>query len=223
MLSFSLQIQRTALCNNGKLSSVPTGLPDNIEELQLNYNHIQTLQDNSLLHYSSLNILNLACNNLEKLESNTFQHSKLLDSLNLANNNLHIGYQETSYALKTLPRLRSLDLSENKLNDEMVATLLQNLTSLEYLNLSGNLLQRLDETSFRDLHQLKELDLQRNIIYEIDNAFDSNPKLQRLNLAFNYLPCLTDFHSTQMVVLNASHNFIEWFIARQDLNDTFQL
>ncbi|KAM6908804.1 transforming growth factor beta activator LRRC33 [Lycodopsis pacificus] len=216
-------IQRTALCNNGKLSSVPAGLPDNLEELQLNYNHIQTLQDNSLLRYPSLNTLSLACNSLEKLESNTFQHSKLLVSLNLANNNLHIGCQETSHALKTLPRLRALDLSENVLEDEMVATLLQNLTSLEYLNLSGNLLQRLDETSFRNLHQLKELDLQRNIMYEIDGAFDGNPKLQRLNLAFNYLLCLTDFHMTQLVVLNASHNFIEWFVTRPELNDTFQL
>ncbi|XP_068566183.1 transforming growth factor beta activator LRRC33 [Cebidichthys violaceus] len=216
-------IQRTALCNNGKLSSVPDGLPDNLEELQLNYNHIQTLQDNSLLRYPSLSTLSLACNSLEKLESNTFQHSTLLVSLNLANNNLHIGCQETSLALRTLPRLRALDLSENVLEDEMVATLLQNLTSLEYLNLSGNLLQRLDEASFRDLHQLKELDLQRNIMYEIAGAFDGNPKLQRLNLAFNYLLCLTDFHMTQLAVLNASHNFIEWFITRPDLNDTFQL
>ncbi|XP_029314181.1 transforming growth factor beta activator LRRC33 [Cottoperca gobio] len=216
-------IQRTAVCNNGKLSFVPAGLPDNLEELQLNDNHIQTLQDNSLLGYPSLNTLSVACSSLEKVESNTFQDSKLLENLNLAKNYLHIGYQDTSHALKSLPRLRALDLSENDLNDEMMATLLQNLTSLEYLNLSGNLLQRLDETSFRDLYQLKELDLQRNIMFEIDGAFDNNPKLQRLNLAFNYLLCLTDFHMTQLVVLNGSHNFIEWFISRQGLNDTFQL
>ncbi|XP_076617124.1 transforming growth factor beta activator LRRC33 [Chaetodon auriga] len=215
-------IQRTALCSYGKLTSVPAGLPDTIEELQLNYNHIQTLQDNSLI-YPSLKTLSLACNSLEKLESNTFQDSKWLESLNLANNNLYIDYQQTSHALKTLSRLRVLDLSENKLDEEMATTLLQNLTSLEYLNLSGNLLQRLDEISFRDLHQLKELDLQRNIIFEIDDAFNSSPKLQRLNLAFNYLPCLTNFQMTQLVVLNASHNFIEWFISRADLNDTFQL
>lgn len=211
------------LCNNGKLSSVPAGLPDNIEELQLNYNHIQTLQDNSLLQYPSLNTLSLACNSMQKLEANTFKDSKLLQNLNLANNDLDIGYQETSCALKTLAGLRHLDLSENNLDDEMATTLLQNLTSLEYLNLSGNMLRRLDETSFSDLHQLKELDLQRNVLFEIDSAFDSNPKLQRLSLAFNYLTCLTDFHMTQLVVLNASHNFIEWFISRQDLNDTFQL
>ncbi|CAJ1081889.1 transforming growth factor beta activator LRRC33 [Xyrichtys novacula] len=216
-------IQRSALCNSRRLSSVPAGLPDNIEELQLNYNHIQTLQQDSLQFYPSLHTLSLACNSLATLQSNTFQDSRLLENLNVANNNLHTSYQETSKALQTLPRLRVLDLSVNRLDDEMAATFLQNLTSLEYLNLSGNLLQRLDETSFRDLHKLKELDLQRNIMFEIDGAFDNNPKLQRLNLAFNYLPCLIDFHMTQLVVLNASHNFIEWFISRSDMNDTFQL
>lgn len=220
---FKLQIQETARCNNGKLSSVPEDLPVNLEELQLNYNHIKTLQENSLLRYPSLNTLSLACSSLEKLEPNVFQASKWLKSLNLANNNLNIGYQESSLSLRTVPGLRVLDLSENKLNEEMAFTLLQNLTSLEYLNLSGNVLKRLDETSFSDLHQLKDLDLSRNVMFEIDGAFDGNPKLRRLNLAFNYLPCLTDFHMTKLVVLNASHNVIEWFISRQDLNETFQL
>lgn len=215
-------VQRTAICINGKLTSVPAGLPDNIEELLLNCNHIQTLQDKAF-NYPSLTTLSLASNGLEKLESNTFQDSKQIESLNLANNNLYIHYQETSHALKTLSRLRFLDLSENKLDEEMAAILLQNLTSLEYLNLSGNLLLRLDDASFRDLQQLKELDVQRNMIFEIDSAFDSNTKLQRLNLAFNNLPCLRDFDMIQLVVLNASHNFIDWFISRQDLNDTFQL
>ncbi|KAM4533388.1 transforming growth factor beta activator LRRC33 isoform 1-T2 [Odontesthes bonariensis] len=216
-------MQRTALCNDRKFSSVPAGLPANIEELQLNHNDIETLRNNSLQLYTSLNTLSLACNSLDRLESNTFKDSNLLESLNLANNNLNIGYQETSLALRKLPCIRILDLSENKLNNEMVSLLLQNLTALEYLNLSGNLLRRLDETSFRDLQQLKDLDLQRNIIFEIDGAFDGNSKLQRLNLAFNYLPCLTEFHMTQLVVLNASHNSIEWFMSTQELSDTFQL
>lgn len=222
-LVFSLQIQRTALCNHGELSSVPPGLPDNTEELQLNYNNIQTLQDDSILLYPALKTLSLACNHLQNLESNTFQDSKLLESLNLANNDLYIGYEESSLALNQMPGLRALDLSENKLQDEMVAMLLQNLTSVEYLNLSGNLLQRLDEESLTDLLQLRELDLQRNLIFELDNAFRSNTKLQRLNLAFNHLLCLMDFDMTQLRVLNVSHNFIEWFISKQGVSDTFQL
>lgn len=215
-------MQTAANCNNRTLTSVPAWLPGNIEELQLNNNHIQTLQDNSF-SYPSLISLSLACNYLDRLQSNTFRDSKLLQSLNFANNNLYINYQESSDALKTLPRLRFLDLSENFLDEDMAATLLQNLTSLEHLNLSGNLLKRLDGSSFGDLHQLKELDLQRNIMFEIDGAFEGTPNLQRLNLAFNHLPCLYDFHMTQLVVLNASYNAIEWFISSQDLNETFQL
>ncbi|KAM4544316.1 transforming growth factor beta activator LRRC33 [Fundulus diaphanus] len=214
-------VQKTAVCNNGKLSSMPELPPENLEELQLNYNQIKTLQD--ILQYPSLITISLACNGLEKVQPNVFQNSKSLENLNFANNNINIGYEETSAALRKLHALRFLDLSENELNDEMAFSLLQNLSSLEYLNLSGNLLRRLDETSFSDLHNLKDLDLQRNRMFEIDSAFGSNPKLQRLNLAFNYLPCLTDFNMTQLVVLNASYNSIEWFISRQDLNETFQL
>lgn len=221
-VSLSRQTQQTAACNNFNLTAVPAGLPGSIEELQLNYNLIQALRDDSL-SYPSLSTLSLACNHLQRIQPNTFQDSKLLASLNLANNRLYIDYQETSRALKTLLKLRVLDLSENGLDEEMAAALLQNLTSLEYLNLSGNLLKRLDEASFAGLGQLKELDLQRNIIFEIEGAFDGTHKLQRLNLAFNYLPCLYDFHMTQLLILNASHNFIEWFIARPELNDTFHL
>uniref|UniRef100_A0A8C6T284 Negative regulator of reactive oxygen species n=1 Tax=Neogobius melanostomus TaxID=47308 RepID=A0A8C6T284_9GOBI len=216
-------MQNSAECNHRQLSSVPVDLPRTIEELQLNYNHITTLTDDSLIAYPSLKTLSVACNDLEKIEPTAFQQSHLLASLNLANNNLHVGYQESSTALKTLQSLKALDLSENKLDEEMAAILLQNLTSVEYLNLSGNLMQRLDDNILSHLYQLKELDLQRNVLFEIDNAFHSNPKLQRLNLAFNYLPCLTDFHMTQLVVLNASYNFIDWFISRQDVNETFQL
>lgn len=222
LISFSWQKQQMAACNNSNLTAVPVALPDNIEELQLNYNLIQTLQNNSL-RYPSLKTLSVACNQLEEIQPNTFFNSRLLESLNLANNSLHIGYKQTSHALKTLFHLRVLDLSENGLEEELAAALLQNLTSLEYLNLSGNLLRRLDETSFADLHQLRELDLQRNIIFEIEGAFDGARKLQRLNLAFNFLPCLYDFHMTQLLALNASYNFIEWFISTPDLNDTFLL
>lgn len=216
-------MQNTAECNHRQLLFVPVDLHHNIEELQLNFNHITTLTDDSLSVYPSLKTLSVACNNLEKIEQTAFQESPLLTSLNLANNNLYVGYQESSTALKTLPDLSALDLSENKLDEEMAAVLLQNLTSVEYLNLSGNIMQRLDENILSHLYQLKELDLQRNVLFEIDNAFHSNVKLQRLNLAFNYLPCLTDFHMTQLVVLNASYNIIDWFISRQDLNETFQL
>ncbi|KAK6292978.1 hypothetical protein J4Q44_G00364790 [Coregonus suidteri] len=220
---YPCKTQKTALCSKSEISSVPRDLPDNIEELHLTHNHIQTLQDDSLSRYIFLRTLSCAENRLETVGSKFFHNSPHLESLNLAANKLHVGYQQTSMALLTLSGLRVLDLSENQLTDDMASVLLQNMTSLEYLNLSRNLLQRLDESSFSDLHQLRELDLQRNMLFEIVGAFDHLHKLQKLNLAFNYLPCLVDFNMTQLVVLNASHNVIEWFIANQDLQETFQL
>lgn len=215
--------QRSAQCSNGQLWSVPTGLPVTMEELYLNHNHIQTLQDPTLLPYPSLRSLSCAGNALETIGSTFFSHSPHIESLNVAVNQLHVGYQETSQALNTLSRLRVLDLSQNGLNENMVSILLQNMSSLEHLSLSRNLILRLDESSFRGLHQIRELDLQRNMLFEIDGAFDHTNKLQRLNLAYNYLPCLVSFQMTQLVVLNASHNSIEWFIANQNLNETFSL
>lgn len=215
-------MQTAAHCNNLKLTSVPAWLPGNIEELQLNSNQIQTLQDGSL-SYPSLISLSLASNSLDRLQANTFRDSKLLQSLNFATNNLYMNYQESSHALNSLPRLRFLDLSDNFLDEDATAALLQNLSSLEHLNLSANLLRRLDGSSFRDLQQLKELDLQRNLLFEMDGAFHGCPSLRRLNLAFNNLPCLYDFHMTQLLVLNASFNALEWFISSPDPEHSFQL
>lgn len=152
-----------------------------------------------------------------------FFSSPLIESLNLADNELYKEHNQFAQSLGSLTRLRNLDLSGNGLREDMVSELLQNLTSLEFLNLSRNNLLRLDENTFRDLYQLKELNLERNFLFEIDAAFDRLQKLRRLNLAFNSLPCLIKFEMTQLVILNASHNLIEWFITNQNITETFEL
>ncbi|XP_072536435.1 transforming growth factor beta activator LRRC33 [Salminus brasiliensis] len=215
--------QSTALCNSFGLSSVPSNLPQQIEELFLNQNFVLTLQNGCLSRYSSLRLFSCAGNRLKTVEEKAFSSSPLIESLNLANNELHNGHNQFAQSLSALTRLRTLDLSSNGLTEDMASDLLQNLTSLEFLYLSGNVLLRLDESTFKDLHQLKELNLERNMLFEIDGAFDHMKKLRRLNLAFNSLPCLVKFEMTQLVVLNASHNIIEWFITNPDLPETFQL
>lgn len=167
----------------------------------------------------------LSCANclLTAVDEQVFSRSLLIESLNFAGNDLHNNHKQFAQSLGSLTRLRILDLSDNGLTEDMVSELLQNLTTLEFLDLSRNALMRLDENTFRDLHLLKELILERNVLFEIDGAFDHLKKLRRLNLAFNSLPCLVKFEMTQLVVLNASHNLIEWFITNQDLTDTFEL
>ncbi|XP_061096900.1 transforming growth factor beta activator LRRC33 [Conger conger] len=212
-----------ALCNNCRLSSVPRDLPGNIAELQLNNNSIRTLQHKRLSGYPALRILRCAGNLLDTIESDAFLSTRHLESLSLADNNLSKGYSQTGLALRALTKLRTLDLSGNGLTEEKASFVLENLTSLEYLSLSRNVMLRLDTDIFRDLHQLRELNLERNMLFEIDGAFDHLQKLQRLNLAFNSLPCLVNFQLTQLVELNASHNGIELFTSQQDMRETFHL
>ncbi|XP_058258941.1 transforming growth factor beta activator LRRC33 [Hemibagrus wyckioides] len=215
--------QRTAICNSLRLSSVPSDLPQQTEELFLNQNIILKLQNGCLSGYSSLRMLSCANCFLNAVDGQVFSSSPLIENLNFADNELHKEHSQFAQSLGTLTRLRILDISGNGLTEDMVSELLQNLTTLEFLDLSRNVLLRLDEYTFRDLHQLKELNLENNVLFEIDSAFDHLKKLRRLNLAFNSLPCLVKFEMTQLVVLNASHNLIEWFITNQDITETFEL
>ncbi|XP_076826445.1 transforming growth factor beta activator LRRC33 [Brachyhypopomus gauderio] len=216
-------IQNAAHCNDVRLTTVPSELPRHVEELFLNQNFVLTLQNNSLSRYPSLRHFSCANCHLRTVQENGFSGAPLLESLNLGSNELHHGYRELAHSLRSLARLRTLDLSSNGFTEDMASYLLQNLSSLEFLHLYRNVLLRLDKYIFRDLHQLKELNLERNLLFEIDGAFDHMKRLQRLNLAYNSLPCLVKFEMTQLVVLNASHNAIEWFITNPDLTQTFQL
>ncbi|XP_035271560.1 transforming growth factor beta activator LRRC33 [Anguilla anguilla] len=212
-----------AFCNNCQLSSVPRDLPGNVAELQLNNNSIRMLQRTHLSGYPALRILRCAGNLLHTIESDAFLSTSHIESLSLADNNLSEGYLQTAQALRTLTQLRTLDLSGNGLTEEKASFVLENLTLLEYLSLSRNVMLRLDKDIFRDLHQLRELNLERNMLFEIDDAFDHLQKLQRLNVAFNSLPCLVNFQLTQLLELNASHNAIEWFTSQQDMEEMFHL
>ncbi|XP_048030794.1 transforming growth factor beta activator LRRC33 [Megalobrama amblycephala] len=216
-------IQGTALCNSCQLSTIPDHLPHQIEEIFLDKNLMLNLQDGCLSRYPFLRMLSCANNRLMTVEESVFSESPLLESLNLADNELHYGHKQVAKSFSSLSKLKTLDLSGNGLSADMVSVLVQNLSSLETLYLSRNSMLRLDESTFRSLHQLKELNVERNLLFEISGAFDHMKKLQRLNLAFNCLPCLVNFEMTQLLVLNASHNSIEWFITNQSLNETFQL
>ncbi|GBM46592.1 Protein toll [Araneus ventricosus] len=56
-----------------------------------------------------------------------------------------------------------------------------NAISLEYLNLSRNLLSSLDPSMFPHIHQLKSIDLSNNRLFTVDGYFDSlNPQVIKL-------------------------------------------
>nr|XP_012635788.1 negative regulator of reactive oxygen species isoform X2 [Microcebus murinus] len=201
-------------CRGQSLSSVPSSLPPHSRMLILDANPLKTLWNHSLQPYPLLESLSLHSCHLERIGLGAFQEQGHLRSLALADNHLSENYKETAAALHTLRGLQRLDLSGNSLTEDMVALMLQNLSSLESVSLARNIVMRLDDSVFEGLEHLRELDLQRNYIFEIEGgAFDSLTELRHLNLAYNNLPCIVDFGLTQLRFLNISYNDLEWFLA----------
>ncbi|NXK92074.1 NRROS regulator, partial [Formicarius rufipectus] len=215
-------VQSTTDCTGRWLSSIPGNLRGDTEELLLDDNTIQVLGNASLLPYIQLCHLSLARNRLELIEPGAFLSSQGLQELSLADNLLFTNYSLTAAALSALPALRTLDLAGNRLTEDMVSVLVWNLPSLESLSVARNAIMRLDSSIFTNLTQLLELNLEKNYIFEIDKAFEGLQRLQRLNIAYNYLPCLVGFGLTQLRLLNVSNNIIEWFLALES-DDLFEL
>ncbi|NXX79097.1 NRROS regulator, partial [Urocolius indicus] len=215
-------VQSTADCTGRWLRSAPGNLRGDTEELLLDDNTIQVLGNTSLLSYHQLRQLSLTKNRLELIEPGAFLSSQGLHVLSLADNLLFTNYSLTAAALSSLPALRMLDLAGNHLTEDMVSALVRNLSSLESLSVARNVIMRLDSSIFTNLTQLLELNLEKNYIFEIDQAFEGLQRLQRLNVAYNYLPCVVEFGLTQLRVLNVSNNAIEWFLALES-DDLFEL
>ncbi|NXM75844.1 NRROS regulator, partial [Serilophus lunatus] len=215
-------VQSTMDCTGRWLSSIPGNLGGDAEELLLDDNTIQALGNASLLPYPQLCHLSLTRNRLEVIEPGAFLSSLGLQELSLADNLLFTNYSLTAAALSALQALRTLDLAGNRLTEDMVSVLVWNLSSLESLSVARNVIMRLDPYIFTNLTQLLELNLEKNYIFEIDRAFEGLQSLQRLNIAYNYLPCLVEFGLTQLRVLNVSNNVVEWFLTLES-DDLFEL
>ncbi|XP_021249199.1 negative regulator of reactive oxygen species [Numida meleagris] len=216
------RVKSTTDCRRKWLSSVPGNLQGDTEELLLDDNTIQVLGHASLLSYHQLKHLSLTKNRMELIEPGAFLGSQSLHALSLADNLLFTNYSLTAAALSALPALRTLDIAGNQLTEDMASVLLSNLSSLESLSVARNIIMRLDSSVFTNLTQLLELNLERNYIFEIDQAFEGLQRLQRLNIAYNYMTCIVDFNLTQLRVLNVSYNIIEWFLALES-DDLFEL
>ncbi|KAF0879151.1 transforming growth factor beta activator LRRC33 [Crocuta crocuta] len=207
-------VDRVANCQGQNLASVPSDLPSYSQMLILDANPLKILWNHSLQHYPLLESLSLHRCHLEHISRDAFQGQARLRSLALPDNSLSESYKETAAAFHHLRALQRLDLSGNSLTEDMVALMLQNLSSLESVSLARNTIMRLDDSVFEGLGHLRELDLQRNYIFEIEGgAFDGLTELRRLNLAYNNLPCIVDFSLTQLQFLNVSYNVLEWFLA----------
>jgi Leucine-rich repeat (LRR) protein len=182
----------TVLLSNNSIEFVPplAAVYPTVQYLDLGHNKISSIADEAFEGLASLTKLILCHNNLTSFNFNLLRSLTSLNELSLESSGLTAlqGFVESFSS-----NMKTLDLSSNS-----IATLgagLQGFKQLLMLNLSHNLIKRIDQTDFDGMimDSESELYLTGNDIAGIaDNAFSQCcARLRLLDLTYNYIHTLT--------------------------------
>lgn len=123
-------------------------------------------------------------NNIERLEANAFSRNKQLQAIFLTFNQIRFIHHAAFIGLE---KLVILDLSSNKLT--AVFNVFDSLGALQKLELSSNLIEKINTNAFSKLKALKVLSLQKNNLTSLDpNLFDPLTSLESFDISFNKSP-----------------------------------
>lgn len=153
----------------------------NLQVLKLQQNMIETISDNTFSGLFRLHTLVLSENRVKVISDKTLAGLIGLQVLKLDNNEV---FSVDSHALTNSTELQEFQLSHNYLQD--VPKLVRSLASLRTLDLSGNHVSVITNSSFTDLHNLSVLKLAANVVENITKSvFKNLPALQVLDLGSN--------------------------------------
>lgn len=155
-----------------------------LSKLLLQNNAISTIEDRAFGGLISLQVLNLSSNFINSLSPDLFANSKLLEEIDLSNNTINV----LPPGLFTgLEHLQILDLSHNHLTSQWINKgTFVGLVRMVILNLSYNRLLKIDRHMFQDLYSLQKLNLEHNEISSIDeHSFEELRNLHSLTLSNN--------------------------------------
>ena len=181
----------------------------NLHILTLEHNQLETVQRQTLAGLSVLNTLNLDANKLHTLHAGSLKNCTALASLGLSHNFL----TQVPKAIHQLSSLQSLDISANLLG-LLKRESLQGLPKLGILRLGRNELSRLGEGAFVEVGALEELDLGQNRFMSLEaDAFKDLKQLKKLDLSHNQLEDVNGLfaHQGTLKALNLSSNHLLWF------------
>lgn len=200
--------------NNYSLHSLPLDLDVRLRRLDLSNSLIRQLHT---LTFPYLQQLNLSSNQLYLISEGAFENLTQLEELNLSRNELGNNLDSNAKALRSLGRLKTLDLSMNGLNDDAAELYLQNKSFLDHLKMTGNVLTRLSNKMFKQSKNLTSISIDDNLISVIQQGtFEPLRHLESLNLAQNNLVYICDFKLRQVKYLNLSRNSVEFFLTHED-------
>ncbi|XP_077291268.1 tsukushi-A-like [Arctopsyche grandis] len=184
-----------AYCKELNLHSVPSTLKSNIEILDLSFNRIRDLKNETFSRYTNVKYLYLGDNMIQTIEPLAFEPLTALETLDLSLNGLHT----IPEAVFNLPMLRKLYISDNSLKnlyqelklmekpfrapitylDMMNTQLFQfpdlgMMPYLQHLNVSQNKFTSLEPKNLANMCSLRVLDLTDSFSIG-DNACANKP------------------------------------------------
>ena len=155
-----------------------------LEMLFLNDNQLAKIHQNSFsgsnYNLGNLLILDLTHNQIRSLKEDTFTGLDRLEVLLLGSNQLDRIRPNVFSA-----NLVRLDLSFNRLED-LGSDVFSRLSRLQVLRLNNNEIKRIHKNAFVDLESLKELNLHRNQLRELDPNWIRGLNLDYLDISRNH-------------------------------------
>ncbi|XP_072932806.1 toll-like receptor Tollo [Epargyreus clarus] len=157
-----------------------------LTKLLLQNNAISTIEDRAFGGLLSLQVLNISSNFMNTIPPELFADTKLLKQINLSNNTITV---LPPGLFGGLEQLQILDLSRNDLTSQWINKgTFVGLLRMVILNLSYNRLSKIDRYIFQDLYSLQKLNLEHNEITSIEeHAFVELRNLHSLTLSNNKL------------------------------------
>ncbi|CAH0719923.1 unnamed protein product, partial [Brenthis ino] len=155
-------------------------------KLFLQNNAISTLEDGAFEGLISLQVLNMSSNFLNSIPPDIFSDTKFLKEIILSNNTINV---LPPGLFRGLEQLQVLDISYNELTSQWINKgTFVGLLRMVILNISFNRLNRIDRYMFQDLYSLQKLNLEHNEIASIDeHSFEELRNLHSLTLSNNKL------------------------------------
>ncbi|XP_001356005.2 uncharacterized protein [Drosophila pseudoobscura] len=182
-----LHLQRNrAVCSARRLISANIEMPKTVELLDLSYNDITSIDNDSFQSTVHLVNLSLAHNAIHTLYGDGFAELRRLRHLDLSYNRLE---QIDEHLLESNAQLIHLNLEGNKLASLGSGPLLRS-PSLRSLNLRNSQINQLGAELLSGLPQLRQLDVAQNLLLTLSAGVFHAPRyLASLNLEENPFNC----------------------------------
>ncbi|KAM9812236.1 immunoglobulin superfamily member 10 isoform X1 [Syngnathus typhle] len=181
-------------CTFRYLNAVPAHIQPSVERINLGYNSITVLRENSLSGLEKLEILMLHSNLIHSIEDGAFRDLRSLQTLKMSYNKVKELNKETFQGLENLQRLHM----DHNFIDFISPEAFYGLTNLQLVNLEGNHLQQLHPDTFVTLRHsqvfklssLKTIHLSDNFLSSLpEELFSGCSRLENLFLHGNRWAC----------------------------------